>query len=672
MSNDDFQLNDDASGDKSNEKPRESRREERSDRDRDNRRDDRDDRDSRRDDRDDRRSSRDDDDKPRKMTIADLGRSFGVRPTSGGLSDAALSALMTQFEKNKAFDKPNVPDAIKRDKFKLLPFDGSIARSTLSCLLMVLPIEVGTQKLTLTYILTVDSVDGPATRQQTDRGDTFDAIILPQDQLNSKYYKDAVREQVQGVEKNSKPVIIGAQTILASTLSRVTTDESNPVVERIFDNAIDALCGYRENLIDKASGKRDATHRLNPDMMARGSRLECTWITDGRPGIDTSGLQIRSDVTALLYYSENARDDEDRYDRTEIGELRAGLSLVYTGPSRDDGLGRRRHRDDPDPFWQPVMNITSVISKLPFSLETAQLLIGQIAPQTNDYRWATPLRPRAAIAAPNGSTMPTISHIENLTLLHPHAPCVAEDITSNMPDEDLADYLELTVKEEIAIGMTIPSSGERSWVLSIYEKIALCESREEQDRLIKALYDSADVLTGNRFRRALRDIAGNDDVIPVKTTGTRQFIGTWVDEKGNVRDLREWDTLAMLTALGERGIDKVRDFQWTFIDDRRSLDWNLSERHRIMSPVVPGMHLVDTAEMLVLHPDYIEALSTALDQARMSSQQTVQDGISQRRNVGNGRYSDFATRNIGRERTRGRDRDDRGRRGSSLFEGNDY
>jgi hypothetical protein len=673
--NDDDFVTNDAPGDSSSSQRDDSRREERTRESRDSRdeRDndrDRDERSSRRS-----RDDRDEDDKdgPRKFTIADLGRSVSVRPTAGGLSDAALQALQTQFDKNKAFDKPSVPDAIKRNKFQLIPFDGSLARSSLSSLLMTLPVVVADKQLILVYILTVDSIDGPMTRQQTDRGDTFDAIILPQDQLATKYYKDAVREQVQGVLKGAKPVIIGSQTILASTLSNIRSDDTNPTVEKIFDNAIDALCGYRENVIDKQAGTRDATHRLNPKMMARGSRLEATWATDGRPGVDSSGLPIRSDVCATLYYSESSRDDDERYDRTPIGELRAGLDLVYTGRTRSDKDGgfnsrRRRDNDDADPFFQPVLNITSLVSFLPFSLENAQLLIAQIAPQTNEYRWATPLRPRAAIASTVGSTMPTISHIENLMLLHPTDPCVADDITANMPDEELADYLEMTVKETLAIGMTIPSTSERAWVLSIFEKIATSESRDEQDRLIKTLYDSADVLTGNRFRRALRDIAGNVDVVPVKTTGTRQFIGTWVDDKGNVRSLSEWNTLAMLTALGERGIDKVRDFQYTFIDDRRSLEWNLAERYRLMLPTVPGIHLVDTAEMLVLNPDYVEALSVALEESGMASQQTMQDGISQRRDTGNTRYGDFATKDIGRERSRGRDRDRRGGRGGSVFD----
>lgn len=620
-----------------------------------------------------------DDDAPRgKFTIADFGRSVNVRPTSGGLNDAALTALQNAFEKNKTFDKPSVPEAIKRDKFQLIPMDGAIARSSLSSLLLTLPTQIGATAYVLVYILTVDSTGPVQTRQQTDRNDTFDALVLPEDQLSTKPYKQAIKDQVQGVSRGAKVVVIGSQVLLSSVLSKLanSNDESNPVVDRVFDNAIDALCGVRQNMIDKASGSRSSDQRLNPDMLEKGSRLETTWDNSGRPGEDSSGLPVRSDVTASLYYSESSREDDERFDRTAMGELRAGIDLVLVDEKSEDRSprfsSRRRSRDeDLQPFLQAVMNITSITAApgFPFSLELALLLLAQAANQTNDYRWAAPLRPRSAIASANMGTMETISHIENLMLLNPDPDLrrVTDDITQNMSDEDLGDYLEITVRPKLAIGMTIPSSGEKAWVLSVFEKIATSEDQDEVDKLIVTLFDAADVLTGKRFRREYKDLTGGLTELPVESMGTRQFIGTWVDQKGNLRDLREWNVPALLTALGERGVNDVLDYQYTFEDARRSIDYNLSERYRILNRSVPNLHITGTAEVLGFNADFIEALSIALDKADMSSQLTAADGLAPRRNVGNARYASLSTADIGRERRRGSDRGTSRSRGRSIF-----
>jgi len=324
------------------------------------------------------------------------------------------------------------------------------------------------------------------------------------------------------------------------------------------------------------------------------------------------------------------------------------------------------------------MNVNSIapVGNFPFSLELAQLLLAQIAVQSNDHRWSAPLRPRSAIGAPNGGTMATTSHIENLMLLHPNPSLakVYDDVSQNMTDDELLDYLDITVLPELTFGMTIPSSGEKSWVLSIFERIATSKDRDEVRRLTDVLFDSADVLTDGRFRRVYKDLTNGDvNRPPVESMRTRTFIGTWNDDKGNVRDLREWNVPSVLTSYGEKQAQRAADYQYTFEDEYHGLGYNLYERHRMLTQIVPGVRVVDTAEILAFEPCYIEALSIALDEANMSSYQTAGDGINARRHAGNSRYSSLATSNVGVSRRRGSERgESRDGRGRGLFGGTDY
>lgn len=692
--NDDFELGSNAGKTGGNANSNESERrndDEERDRTRDDRRNDRrndNDRDNDRYDEDDDRNDRRNRRKRTGPTIADFGRSINVRPTSGGLGDVALQRLIKAFDANKSFNKPGVADAVKRDRFKIAPLDGALAKSNLSSILVCLPTTVGSQSFNLVYVLTVEPAGGVQTRQSNDRGDSYDALILPEDQLAKKSYKDAINKVAATVGSGSV-AIVGKQVLLASVVANLSDDVDNkqpsPVVDAIFDNVLDAICGVRDNIVDRVQGKRNTDARLNPDMVDRSDRLEISWDLSGKPGEDSSGLPIRSDIAGSLYYSEAGwdsndrdRDGDDVPERTPMGEIRAGLDLVLCANDRDDdrrrrGGGRRRHRDDIEPIWQGVLNINSLapIGNFPFSLELAQLLIAQVAVQSNDYRWSAPLRPRSSIGAPDGrGTMATISDIKNLMLVHPDQDIakVYDDVSQNMTDDEFLRYLDITVKPDLAFGLTIPSSGEKSWVLSIYERIATSKDRDEVKRLVKTLFDSADVLTGNRFRRVWKDLTGKDSDtrLPVDTMNTRQLIGTWVDDKGNVRDLREWNVPAVLTSYGEKNPRAAEEFQYTYEDRYHCLGYNISERVRMLSKIVPGLRVVDTAEMMALDPDYVEALAISIDEAGMSSYQASSEGLNARRRTGNDRYSSMATSDIGRSRGRGRERG-RDRDSGGLF-----
>ena len=105
----------------------------------------------------------------------------------------------------------------------------------------------------------------------------------------------------------------------------------------------------------------------------------------------------------------------------------------------------------------------------------------------------------------------------------------------------MVDYLASVVRPDIAVGMTLPNSNDKSWILSIFEYIASAESLERQD-LVSKLYRSINVLTGDRFLDLAQDTRLMDrDYTPIIATGVKELIGVWTDDKGNVRPLSEWE-----------------------------------------------------------------------------------------------------------------------------------
>lgn len=605
----------------------------------------------------------------RVWTFGNMGRQ-SARPTMGGISDGALALMIKVFEA-KSYDSPNLPAEIARGRFRLIPLDGQTANVPQSAMLVCLPIDIGASKLVLTYILIIENPGEPVTRVLQERGDSYDAIVLPEDMLSQRYL-GVVKDQVSGM--GSEFVMVGSQVILADTVAELNEKDDNRRIAAIFDNAMDAICGYRENIIDHVAGTRSAATRITPKALRAKERLEVGFSYSGQQIQDSSGLPIRSDVVSTMYHSQQTPDDIEMYIRSEIAEVRAGLDLVISyGDDTDDrprfGGGRRRHSDRPEPFWRPVINITSITApaKVPFNLELAQLALSMIALQSNDYRWATILRPTNR---PSGKDLiKPLTELKYLWLMHPDEDkaCIYDDLSSNISDAELGDFLDDTVRQDPAFGLTIPSSGEKSWVLGIYERIAMTQDRA----LIETLYDSADTLTGNHFRAVAEDMGLLDrGELPVATTGTRALLGYWLDSDGNKRDLREWGVAALLSYTNGKSPDLIRDYQATFEDSRYSLDRNLAERYSILRKLVPGVHVTGTAEQLVFNTDYIAALSEALDRARMSPYVSGSEGLNTRRKVGHTAYDRYTASNLGVAR-RGREDTPRNRRrgwsGGSYF-----
>lgn len=671
MSNDDLQFDDNNAAPKDSPRAENTRSEERaSDREREDRRNDRED-----DYDDDRRGGRGRgrNSERRAWNMGSLGRAQS-RPHMGGVSDAALAALIDTFKEAKTFENPAIEGEIQQSKFQVLPYTGRSGGRGQPSLLVCLPLKSLGE--TLVYALVIEQPGAQSTRSAVSKGESYDALVLPEDRMTDAYIKGLCDTAVPLGYK--KVTLVGQQVVLSEVIRDAGEKENNRNIGALYDNAIGALCQYRQNRLDRVTGDRNSEYRLTPDAVERGDRLECSIEYNAPFGTDTSGLPIRTDGLVTVYYSERTEDDvDDLYERIPMVETRVGLDMFIE--DEDEGSRRRlsrrsnRRRDDDDEegFMQPVINIQSIASvdNYPFSLELVGLALGNVALLSNDYRWTNMARPRKTIG---GRLKPTfqLADLIWLSSLDDDQKREAYDMmTPNIDDDDFGQFVDATCKQDPTFGMMTPSSGERSWVLSIFERIATAETDDEADKLVKALFDSWDTLTGNRFRKAYRAHNDGSMPLPVFSAGTRGLIGTWTDPDTNtLRPLTEWNVVAVLTRFAGKDLDIVRDFQYTYEQNRHSVDYNISERAAMLKKFVPDMRVVTTGEQLVFHKTLFPALAEALDKCGLSSYISSGDTLHGRKRVGNRLFSSQSVSDAGRSRRSGRDRDDRGgRSGRSWF-----
>lgn len=605
----------------------------------------------------------------------------------GGISDAALQTLIRVFETANDHESPSLNENIRRDRFKLLPL---ISHNTNvnPALLVTLPLTSDKISDTLVYVVVIEQSGAVQTRSMTDMREPYESLILPEDQLTARYY-ERIKAQLQ--DQNNRVVIVGSQVILAETTQVLThgvneTDtHAKSIVASILNNAIDALSGYREKAIARATGGVATPVSITPDALDDGDRIEVVYDYPVTQEKDTSGLPIRADISAAVFYSHPTRDELEikTHDRMPLGVVTASMDL-YLDDSDVDTRSRFgsafSRRKETEPFWQAVMDVSSVggTSAVPFNLELAQLLLAQVAQQTNDYRWIRALRPRAVATSQKGVLEPLVD-LGVLNLYNPisEEACYVNDLGPNVSDEALVEYLAQVIRPEISLGLTIPSSGDKSWVMSLFERIALSEGKDRQ-RYVEMLYSSANVLTGGAFM----EIAEEEGILstsfsPVTTTGTRDLISVWTDNNGNLRSGSEWNVAAFATALGEKAgaQDMVRDFQLTFETERsgRSVDYNLSTRYDMIRRFVcPSLRPVSTSEKLIIDLKYMAVLSEALSTTSLDPYITNADAIHRRQRAGSTAYRQYAGRDIGRNNRRRDEHGDGGRNRSIFRNGNQY
>ena len=639
---------------------------------RDDRRDDRDRDDDRYDDRPRSRRRGRDDEPRRAWNMGSLGRALN-QPKMSGVSDAALASLIDDFKAAKAFDNPNVDPEIQQSRFQVLPYTNRKSSRSLPALLVCLPLPNLAGGITLVYTLAIEQPGPQATRSATSRGETYDALVLPEDRMNESFLQ-GVREEAQGLGGKNKVVLVGSQVILSDVISDLVDKENSRASAAIFDNAIAALCGYRMQVLTSAGSAKAVEFKLCPEAIEPGDRLEVSLEYNQPYGVDVSGQPIRSEAVVTTFYSERTDDDEeDQFDRTPMVEARVGLDMFIQDDQDDRGRSRlsrrrrnRRDRDDEDEaFMQGVLNINSIdsVDGYPYSLGLVGLALASVALLTNDGRYTNMMRPKKLLG---GRVKPVFDPADLLRLAEFDDEAdrrqAMELVTANMDDDDFADFVDEVFKPEVSVGMVVSDASPNAWALGIFTRIALEKDPKTVDFLVNQLFDEWDTLTGGRFRSTYRDLCGGKMAIPVESAGTRVLIGTWEDPDTNIkRPASEWNVPAYLTRVGAKDLDAVRDFQYTFEDTRHSVDYNLAERFNMIKKVAPGLHISSTAEQLVFNRNVPRALALALDDARMSPYVAGGDTLSGRRQVGNRLFSSQATSDAGTSRRSGRGRRDDGR-----------
>ena len=199
---------------------------------------------------------------------------------------------------------------------------------------------------------------------------------------------------------------------------------------------------------------------------------------------------------------------------------------------------------------------------------------------------------------------------------------------------DLGQLISALIRPGLVISLDCPEAGPQSWYLSMF-----AAASHNNAAAAEVIYGAAQQLTGGAFGRYF-------------VKGTPMFddqfntihMGYWIDRKGQKRDLRDIDTLAVCNIAGERNPELIRAYSDTFLRRDVALPKRLADRKRIIQALTnESAVFTGYAERVTFTSSFINALAQGIADTgllvRIQSQ--VLDDINNQRG-----YADFVNNTL--------------------------
>ena len=194
---------------------------------------------------------------------------------------------------------------------------------------------------------------------------------------------------------------------------------------------------------------------------------------------------------------------------------------------------------------------------------------------------------------------------------------------------DLGQLISALIRPGLTLSLDCPEAGPQSWYLSMFA--AASKGSVVASEII---YNAAQQLTGGNFAKyfAKGQSMFEDQYNTV-------HLGHWIDRKGQKRDLRDIDHLAVCNVAGDRNPELIRGYSDTFLRKDVPLVKRLADRKRIIQALTSeSATFTGYADRVTFSAAFVQALVQGIAEAgllvRINSQ--VLDDINNQRG-----YADF-------------------------------
>lgn len=349
---------------------------------------------------------------------------------------------------------------------------------------------------------------------------------------------------------------------------------------------------------------------------------------------DLNDMAVRSDVIVRMTARSGAKRNtfglNGGSDGTPVSTTSLFMDLMYTQRS-NTAINIFGKQDKVEPCFVPRAVVTNSMCYRGFSLEMYLL---QLYAAHNVYDSGAFKRSLISKSVKKGDLfdMTDIGALNVLANINNEAAILGTPYSTRAADvTDSFKYgLLQTVTQQIPLlAIDCQIAGPSSWQTAVWQKAA--EGGKEKQDAYDDIVNAAMNLTDGEFSRffsADTPIVAYREIVPM---------GQWQDNEGTIRDLREFDTLAILNRYGNEHPEQIAKWVQSQSDVNRAEELRLTDMISIIEDA-SGYRAKHTgrAVRVTLHPLFMAALreSIKLTKHTFTSTDTFTDaGVNNLRGV---------------------------------------
>lgn len=481
--------------------------------------------------------------------------------------------------------------------YNVIGFDTNEQRAGMSAVLLVAPLEADGKTYLFNFTLMLEASAPVLTPLKGEfEGRHFDIIQVAGDLFNEKYLS-RVEDLVTRRFKSSRSNDVFEFVDCGHAVIQASVDLSDQAVLKTY-------AFYGTAAISTVSG----------ELLGNAPEFELSWITENdklilatefnpEPIRNAAGQPRRTDAKLTLI--ANINDDDDKYQET-LAVVGVQLEAVYA-PSRkedEDSRGFRRRSVEKQTLVAPLASITTLdTGTKAVTLELMLSGLVAVASLSDDLFWL------------NGFRGDPLVDPKDVDPRDPGAFGYLDDgvkidtKANSFDNEKLLGLFEDYCSPELAFALHCEEAGELSWLTDVFRNAAGTGPFAKEMRQL--LTDTADHVTDGHYSTRL---AEEDEKELVVNGDNRIILGTYKDEHGELRDLRDFDLLKFLNQYGHNDPELALQYQDTFDMTNLPIDYRIDQRIRILSDVLGNrMKITGFARQVYLTAGGMRALALAFE-----------------------------------------------------------
>lgn len=521
-----------------------------------------------------------------------FGRALDRRSTGEYLLKFS-NALNKIFNPEDATITSSEGGAIRLDSFRVMPFDMAEQFTSVSAAVLLLPLLQSDGLHLFAHTLLLEgSAPAPATLQDDWAGHRYEILQVTGDLWNEKFLKKVTDASIKQFSSHANIKFYDAG---CSTVSQIVNPEDAQTIRQLAFYASAALSTLSVEVLKYQP-------RWALDLLDTRDTLDVATAFTGEPIMSACGQPRRTDIRMELSASIWEEEGAVRQPLTVVG---GQMELVYSPPKRASDYGFGRREQEETQHFYPLFNITTLDTQYKMvSLELLLLGLASTAMLSDNLYWVHTFRnPQARARNRKEKDFRDIGALNYLV-----GGSYFDTKSANVSDEDFLDYFGTLTHRDLAYGMHVEERGELSWISQLF----LNASNGDQAS-IDAIFDSADVLTENWFTRVFKEMGGVELVHP---GDNRIILGTYRDDDGVVRDLRDIDLLHLLNLRGDSDREIALAYQDTFDQIDLPINYRIKRRIDILQDILGSNLKIDGfARQIYFDIKMIRALAAAVHKA---------------------------------------------------------